>query len=81
MVDPSLAISRKTSPGWPSSYRPTVRNPSWPLIENLWVIACRSSGNRRREMPAAALAATSASRSSPASFVVDSGCERLQPSR
>jgi len=36
IVLPSLAMVQKSSPGVPSSKRPTVRYPSWPANENLW---------------------------------------------
>ena len=39
IVDPSFAITMKTSPGIPSSNRPTVMYPLQPLTENLWVHA------------------------------------------
>src|SRR3989338_5700401 len=41
---PSLDILIKISPGWPSSYKPTVIKPSWLAMENLWVMAVLSSG-------------------------------------
>src|SRR5207245_2601855 len=47
-VDPSFAVVMKISPGWPSSYSPTVRYPSYPPTLKWWTIACRSSGRRRR---------------------------------
>src|SRR3989338_1132362 len=46
MTLPSLDILMKISPGTPSSYRPTVMKPSWLAMENLWVMAVRSSGIR-----------------------------------
>src|SRR5262249_14702087 len=49
IVEPSLDMVRKISPGFPSSYRPTVMYPSWPATENLCVIARRSSGSLRRK--------------------------------
>ena len=51
IVDPSLAITRKISPGWPSSNNPTVMYLSCPAISNLWVMALRSSGSLRRTGP------------------------------
>src|SRR6185295_8217367 len=76
MVEPSLAITRKISPGLPSSYIPTVMYPSWPAMENLWVMDLRSSGSFRRAGLGSALAA-----SLPSSLEVDRGWLRLQPSR
>src|SRR2546428_6795703 len=52
-TEPVFAIVTKISPGWPSSNMPTVMYPSWPPIENLCVIDCRSSGRRRRKGRAA----------------------------
>src|SRR2546422_11589537 len=52
-TEPVFAIVTKISPGWPSSNMPTVMYPSWPAIENLCVIDCRSSGRRRRKGRAA----------------------------
>ena len=77
MVEPSLAITRKISPGLPSSKSPTVMYPSWPAMSNLCVMASRSSGRRRRAGPAPAPAADSGS----AVRAVFSGCVRLLPSR
>src|SRR5215831_288664 len=74
MVEPSLAITRKISPGLPSSYMQTVMYPSWPAMENLWVMDLRSSGSLRRAGRGPAASAAS-------SFEVLSGWLRLQPSR
>jgi len=40
-VDPSFAVVMKISPGWPSSYSPTVRYPSYPPTLKWWTIAWR----------------------------------------
>ena len=60
--------------------------PSWPLIENLWVSARRSSGSLRRTGRSAtttlgATAGAGVSAALPPSFLVDSGWLRLQLSR
>ena len=84
MVEPSLAMTRKISPGLPSSYIPTVMYPSWPAIENLWVIDRRSSGSLRRGGRASATggaAAVAIAVSFASSLDVLSGWLRLQPSR
>ena len=45
---PSFAITRKISPGCPSSYIPTVMYPSCPPMLNLCVMALRTVGSLRR---------------------------------
>ncbi len=81
MVEPSLAMTRKISPGLPSSYMPTVMYPSWPAIENLCVIECRSSGSFLRAGRASGAVAAAATAAGFSSFDVLRGCERLHPSR
>ena len=86
MVEPSLAITRNISPGTPSSKSPTVMYPSCPAMSNLWVMAWRSSGRRRRDgtAPAAATASAAAAAADSAAGpvrVVFNGCVRLLPSR
>src|SRR4029453_15311207 len=82
IVDPSLAITKKISPGWPSSNNPTVMYPSCPAISNLWVMALRSSGSLRRTGPAIDCTACAISFAlATLSRDVLSGCVRLLPSR
>src|SRR6202035_1248554 len=48
IVEPCFDMLMKISPGFPSSYIPTVMYPSCPAISNLCVIDLRSSGSLRR---------------------------------
>src|SRR4029453_559483 len=66
-----------------ASMRPEIVEPSWPAIENLWVIECRSSGSflRAGRGARAAAAARAAVVITLSSFDVLRGCERLHPSR
>src|SRR5687768_11228502 len=83
IVEPSLAMTRKISPGLPSSYIPTVMYPSWPAIENLWVIDRRVSASLRRSGRASTTGAgaTVMAVSLASSLDVLRGWLRLQPSR
>jgi hypothetical protein len=81
MVEPSLAMTRKISPGVRSSYMPAVMYPSCPAIEYLCVMACRSSGSLRRAGRTSTALAASSATALPSSFEVLSGWLRLQPSR
>src|SRR3990172_3432490 len=76
IVDPSLDIVMKTSPGVWSSNIPTVMYPSWPAMLNLCVIDFRSSGRRRRAGTSSFVLCFL-----PLSSDVLRGCVRLQPSR
>src|SRR3989304_8683156 len=76
IVDPSLDIVMKTSPGVWSSNIPTVMYPSWPAMLNLCVIDFRSSGRRRRAGTSAFVLCFL-----PLSSGVLRGCVRFQPSR
>jgi hypothetical protein len=76
-------MTRKISPGLPSSYMPTVMYPSWPAIENLCVMERRSSASLRRggRISMTWVGATATAVSFCSSFDVLSGWLRLQPSR
>ncbi len=81
-TDPSLAMTRKISPGFPSSYMPTVMYPSFPATLNLCVIERRVSGRRLRGVRGFSSRAVSFAESFVSMAIeVERGCERLQPSR
>src|SRR3989304_5568545 len=64
MVEPSLEMVTKISPGVPSSKRPTVTKPSCSPTRNLWVRERRSAGRWRRWRTSTVIS-SGAARSSP----------------